>query len=83
MKTNADVLFIHGIVITMQGKGVGIVEDGAVAVTGSRISAVGTTEQVLSEWSAHRVINASGKVVMPGLIDAQDRKSTRLNSSHS
>lgn len=70
MKTNADVLFIHGIVITMQGKGVGIVEDGAVAVTGSRISAVGTTEQVLSEWSAHRVINASGKVVMPGLIDA-------------
>ena len=70
MKTNADVLFIHGIVITMQGKGVGIVEDGAVAVTGSQISAVGTTEQVLSEWSAHRVINASGKVVMPGLIDA-------------
>lgn len=70
MKTNADVLFIHGIVITMQGKGVGIVEDGAVAVTGSRISAVGTTEHVLSEWSAHRVINASGKVVMPGLIDA-------------
>lgn len=70
MKTNADVLFIHGIVITMQGKGVGIVEDGAVAVTGCRISAVGTTEQVLSEWSAHRVINASGKVVMPGLIDA-------------
>lgn len=48
----------------------GIVEDGAVAVTGSRISAVGTTEHVLSEWSAHRVINASGKVVMPGLIDA-------------
>lgn len=70
MKTNADVLFIHGIVITMQGKGVGIVEDGAVAVTGSRISAVGTTEHVLSEWSAHRVIDASGKVVMPGLIDA-------------
>lgn len=70
MKTNADILFIHGIVITMQGKGVGIVEDGAVAVTGSRISAVGTTEEVLSEWSAHRVIDASGKVVMPGLIDA-------------
>ena len=66
----ADYLFIHAILITMRGNGVGILEDGAVAVTGNRISAVGATKEVLQDWSAHRV------------IDASDRKSTRLNSSH-
>ena len=66
----ADHLFIHAIVITMRGNGVGIIEDGAVAVTGSRISAVGPTEEILAEWTGHRVINATGKVIMPGLIDA-------------
>ena len=66
----ADYLFIHAILITMRGNGVGILEDGAVAVTGNRISAVGATKEVLQDWSAHRVIDASGKVVMPGLIDA-------------
>lgn len=66
----ADHLFIHAIVITMRGNGVGIIEDGAVAVTGSRISAVGPTEEILAEWTGHRVINAAGKVIMPGLIDA-------------
>ena len=54
----ADHLFIHAIVITMRGNGVGIIEDGAVAVTGSRISAVGPTEEILAEWTGHRVINA-------------------------
>ena len=28
------------------------------------------------------VIDAKGKLVCPGFIDLQDRKSTRLNSSH-
>ena len=40
----ADYLFIHAILITMRGNGVGILEDGAVAVTGNRISAVGATK---------------------------------------
>lgn len=60
----ADYLFIHAILITMRGNGVGILEDGAVAVTGNRISAVGATKEVLQDWSAHRVIDASGKVVI-------------------
>ena len=50
----ADYLFIHAILITMRGNGVGILEDGAVAVTGNRISAVGATKEVLQDWSAHR-----------------------------
>lgn len=48
----------------------GIVKDGAVAVKGERIVAVGTTEEVLSKFKkGFEVIDARGKLVTPGLID--------------
>jgi 5-methylthioadenosine/S-adenosylhomocysteine deaminase len=70
MGRTVDILIEHGIVITMRGKGVGVIEDGAVGVLGSRIEAVGETAEVRKAISAHRVIDASGKAVLPGLIDA-------------
>lgn len=66
----ADLLFLHGYVLTMQGEGTGFIEDGAVAVTGNRIAAVGKSGELEKEFEAERVIDASGKVIMPGLIDA-------------
>jgi imidazolonepropionase len=48
----------------------GLVEDGAVAVKDRRIVAVGTTKDVLSKLEkGFDVIDASGKLVTPGLID--------------
>jgi imidazolonepropionase len=48
-----------------------IVRDGAVAVSGGAVAAVGKTESVLREHDASGVerIDASGRVVMPGLVD--------------
>lgn len=74
MKT-VDLLIIHGIVITMQGQGTGIVNDGAVAVQGSTIRAVGETAELRKEYDGHRVIDATDKVVMPGLIDCHSHSS--------
>ena len=65
-----DLLFVHAVVLTMRGAGVGVIEDGAVGVLGDRIAAVGPTAQVLRDFDAHRVIDAKYKAVMPGLIDA-------------
>ena len=65
----ADILIINGIVVTMDGKR-RVIEDGAVAITGDRIMAVGTTEQITAKHSAPKVIDASRKIVMPGFIDA-------------
>jgi len=65
----ADILIINGIVVTMDGKR-RVIEDGAVAITGDRIVAVGTTAQVTAKHSATKVIDASRKIVMPGFIDA-------------
>ncbi len=49
----------------------GIVEDGAVYVEGERIRDVGASREVLARHpSADTTIDASGKVVLPGLVDA-------------
>jgi len=48
----------------------GIVKDGAVAVKNGRIISVGTTKKVLEELeNGFEIIDASGKLVTPGLID--------------
>ncbi len=49
-----------------------IIDDGAVAVNGDKITAVGPTVEVLKQVKVDeqtRVVDASGKVVLPGLVD--------------
>ena len=49
---------------------VGTVEDGAVAFRAGRITAVGTTKEVLGKLDGgYEKIDVSGKLVTPGLID--------------
>jgi hypothetical protein len=43
-----DWLFTHANLLTMDGLGIGYVADGAVAVTGDRIVAVGPTAEVVA-----------------------------------
>jgi len=46
-----------------------LIENGAVAVKGSRILAVASQSELTSKYRARRTIEATGKVVMPGLIN--------------
>jgi len=64
-----DILILHGDVFTMAGKGVGYLQDGAVAVNGGRIVAVGPTSELENEYRAEKTIDATMKAVLPGLID--------------
>jgi 5-methylthioadenosine/S-adenosylhomocysteine deaminase len=64
-------LFIHNAdwLITVDGER-RIFRDGAVAVEGDRITAVGKTKDLEgAHSSARRLMDARGKVVLPGLID--------------
>jgi cytosine/adenosine deaminase-related metal-dependent hydrolase len=63
-----DILITGGTVITMD-PGRRVLENGAVAVDGSRILDVGSSTELESKHSASRTIDASGKIVMPGLLD--------------
>ncbi len=48
----------------------GLIEDGAMAVKDGRIALVGETRHVRAQVVAGEEVDASGKVVMPGFVDA-------------
>lgn len=64
-----DLLLVNGVVVTM-GPDRAILEDGAVAIDGQRIVAVGPTDEIAAAYQARRTINCRGKAIIPGLIDA-------------
>ncbi len=66
---SADLLIEGATVITMDAER-RIFSDGAVAVAGGRITAVGQREEVAPTIQAARRIPGQGKVVIPGLINA-------------
>ncbi len=64
---SGTVAFTGGRVVTMKGDEV--IEDGVVLVRGNRIEAVGRRGEVAVPAGA-RVVDAAGKTVVPGFIDA-------------
>ncbi|TET71697.1 amidohydrolase, partial [Candidatus Bathyarchaeota archaeon] len=74
-----DILVKNGYILTMTGEGVGMIEDGAVAIEGNEIVAVGKTDELKKEHSgAERVFDATGKAVLPGFVDAHVHTSMSL-----
>ena len=63
-----DIVLTHGTVVTMNERRE-IIRDGAVAIDGNRISAVGKTTEVKASHRADIELDCSGKLVLPGLID--------------
>jgi 5-methylthioadenosine/S-adenosylhomocysteine deaminase len=67
-KKKIDLLVTGGIVVTMDGPRT-IYDDGAVAVSGDTIVAVGPRSAVETGYTASQVLDARGKLVMPGFIN--------------
>ncbi|MEK6322619.1 MAG: amidohydrolase [Acidobacteriota bacterium] len=63
-----DIIIRGGTVITMDGSS-RVIDNGAVAVRGERIVAVGPAGEIAAKYTATRNILAAGKVIMPGLIN--------------
>jgi 5-methylthioadenosine/S-adenosylhomocysteine deaminase len=70
MPEYADLLITNAHLFTLQGEGVGYIADGAVAISGSRIAAVGSTAELTVRFQTNEVIDAADCAVLPGLIDA-------------
>jgi 5-methylthioadenosine/S-adenosylhomocysteine deaminase len=68
MPEQVDLLIRGATVVAMDGQG-SVLEGGAAAVRGERIVAVGKDADLAAKYHAKRTLDASGKVVMPGLIN--------------
>jgi 5-methylthioadenosine/S-adenosylhomocysteine deaminase len=72
-----DLLISGGTVVTMDAQH-RVIEDGAVAVRGAAILAVGKREALEAGYTAARRIDARGKLVMPGLINGHTHAAMTL-----
>jgi 5-methylthioadenosine/S-adenosylhomocysteine deaminase len=62
------ILLKNGIVITMDGSK-RIIQDGAVAIEGQNIVAVGRTSEIEKEHQDAMVIDANHKAILPGIVN--------------
>ena len=67
-KEKVDLLVTGGTVVTMN-EGRTILDDGALAIKGDSIVAVGSRTEIEGKYSAPDTLNASGKLVLPGFIN--------------
>jgi len=67
-KDAADLIVTGGTVVTMDGLRT-IIDDGAVAVRGDTIVAVGPRAELESKYQPKATMDATGKLVLPGFIN--------------
>lgn len=65
-----DIIIHNAYILTMEGKGVGFIEDGSIAIKGNLIQDVGSTDEIRRNYKSDRLIDAKNKLVLPGFIDA-------------
>jgi 5-methylthioadenosine/S-adenosylhomocysteine deaminase len=65
-----DTVIVGGHLLTMAGGNVGFIENGAVAINGRKILAVGPRAEIERVDEARQIVDATDKLVMPGLVDA-------------
>jgi 5-methylthioadenosine/S-adenosylhomocysteine deaminase len=63
-----DLIVSGGTVVTMDASR-SVIEDGAIAVSGGRIVAVGKRGDIARQYAARELIDARGRAVIPGLIN--------------
>lgn len=69
LQQHADILIVNALVVTMSPANPNMYEDGAIAIRGDEIVAIGTSEEIRAAYRADRLIDGQGKLVMPGLIN--------------
>lgn len=74
----ADILIKNARYVVTMDAARRVIRDGAVAITGSRITAVDKTA-ALAAVRAGRIIDASGQIVMPGMINGHFHTNQQLS----
>ncbi len=66
--SRVDTLLTGGVVVTMNEQ-FDVFPQGAVAITGSQIAAVGPVDELV-HYTADTVVDCTGQIIMPGLVNA-------------
>lgn len=66
---SVDLILEHASILPMTD-GAPVLAGHAVAISGQRIEAVGTTEEIARSYRAERSIDCRGNALLPGLVDA-------------
>jgi len=74
---NVDVLIKGGTILTVDQKH-RVIQDGAITITGDSISGIYSSDEIPQELEAGMVIQADGKVILPGLINAHSHLAMTL-----
>lgn len=69
MAEQVDLILVGGMVVTMNAD-YQVIPQGAVAVSGDRVVAVGPAAEVTAVYKAHETLDCTGQVIMPGLVNA-------------
>ena len=69
MSERIDLLLVGGVIVTMN-EHYDVHSDGALAIDGDTIVAVGATDDIRSQFAASEEVDCSGQVLIPGLVNA-------------
>ena len=72
------ITFVNATIVTVDVER-NVLYDAALAVDGDRIAAIGTTEAVLAAHPGADLIDLSGKVLLPGLINCHAHLTLSVN----
>ena len=66
-----DLVVTHALILTLDDAGQVLV-DGAVAVMGDRIAALGSSAEIAARFTEHETIDARGGILLPGLVNVHN-----------
>ncbi len=72
-----DKILTGGVVLTMN-EAMDLYPDGALAIRGDSIVAVGPSQEIREQYSADELVECDGQVIMPGLVNAHTHAAMSL-----
>ncbi len=75
--TVVDSLIVGGTVVTMD-KTHRVIENGAVAIKADKVVAVGNRAEIAGRYRSARTIDATGRAIIPGLINTHTHSDVAL-----
>jgi 5-methylthioadenosine/S-adenosylhomocysteine deaminase len=77
VRQRVEVILSHGVIVTMDPQR-RVLQDGAVAISGETIAAVGLSADIAAAYEAGNNIDVHGAIIMPGLINAHTHMAMSL-----